>query len=45
MVQILVHLYVNGKMLSVETISGIGDGRMKENDEGGEVKYDIFDTL
>jgi hypothetical protein len=37
-------MYVNGKMRSVETIPGIGQG-IKENDGGGEFKYDIFDIL
>jgi hypothetical protein len=36
-------MYVNGKMISVETVLGIGEGWMKENDRGGE--YDIFDIL
>jgi hypothetical protein len=29
----------------VETIPGMGEGRIKENDGGGEFKYDIFDIL
>jgi hypothetical protein len=37
-------MYVNGKIISVETIAGMG-GQIKENDEGVEFKYDIFDTL
>jgi hypothetical protein len=36
---------VNGKMISIETIPGIGVGRIKENDRGGEFKYDIFPIL
>jgi hypothetical protein len=28
-----------------ETIPGMGAEGMKENDEGGEFKYDIFGTL
>jgi hypothetical protein len=36
-------MYVNGKMRPVETISGMGEDRIKENDEGGGFKYDIFD--
>jgi hypothetical protein len=38
-------MYVNGKMISVETIPGMGGGEMKENGGGGEFKYDIFDLL
>jgi hypothetical protein len=26
-------------------IPGMGEGRIKENNGGGEFKYDIFDTL
>jgi hypothetical protein len=37
-----VHMYVNGKMIPVETAPGMGVG--KENDGGGKFKYDIFDT-
>jgi hypothetical protein len=36
-------MYVNGKIISVETISGMGGGEIKENSGGGEFKYDIFD--
>jgi hypothetical protein len=32
-------------MISIETISGIGDREIKENHGGGESKYDIFNTL
>jgi hypothetical protein len=35
-------MYVNGKMRPVETISGVGGGRIKENDRGGEFNYDIL---
>jgi hypothetical protein len=35
-------LYVNGKMRSVETIPGMKGGGIKENDGGGEFKYDIL---
>jgi hypothetical protein len=35
-------MYVNGKMIPVETISGIEGGEIKENGGGGESKYDIF---
>jgi hypothetical protein len=33
------------KMISVETIPGMGEKGMKENGGGGEFKYDIFDIL
>jgi hypothetical protein len=36
---------VNGEMRPVETIPGMGVGRIKENDGGGEFKYDIFVIL
>jgi hypothetical protein len=36
---------VNAKMIPVETVLGIGGGRMKESTGGDELKYDIFDTL
>jgi hypothetical protein len=32
-------------MILVETIPGIGGGRMKKNVKRGEFMYDIFDTL
>jgi hypothetical protein len=32
-------------MKPVETILGMGEGRIKENGGGGEFKYDIVDTL
>jgi hypothetical protein len=36
-------MYVNGKMILVETIPGTeGEGK-KENGGGSEFKYDIFD--
>jgi hypothetical protein len=35
-------MYVNGKMIPVETIPGMGEG---ESSGGGEFKYDIFDAL
>jgi hypothetical protein len=38
-------LYVNGKMIPIETIPGMGERRIKENGGWGEFKYDIFDTL
>jgi hypothetical protein len=37
-------MYVNGKMIPVETIPGM-DGGIKENGGGDEFKYDIFDIL
>jgi hypothetical protein len=40
-----VHLYANGKIRPVETITGIRGGRIKENDGGGWFKYDIFGIL
>jgi hypothetical protein len=38
-------MYVNGKMRPVETIPGMGEGKIKENDGGGEFSYDIFDIV
>jgi hypothetical protein len=38
-------MYVNAKMIPVQTIPGIGGGGIKESCGGGEFKYDIFDTL
>jgi hypothetical protein len=35
-------MYKNGKMRLVETIPGMGEGRIKENDGGGEFNYNIF---
>jgi hypothetical protein len=35
-------MYVNGKMRPVETIPGMEEGRIKENDGGDEFKYDIL---
>jgi hypothetical protein len=40
-----VHMYVNGKLRSVETMPGVGGGRIKENNWGDDFKYDIFDQL
>jgi hypothetical protein len=31
--------------MPIETILEMGGGRIKENDGGGEFKYDIFDIL
>jgi hypothetical protein len=36
-------MYVNGQMISVEMIPGMGEGEMKENGRGGEFKYNILD--
>jgi hypothetical protein len=36
-------MYVNGKMISIETIPEMGEGKIKEN--GGELMYDVFDIL
>jgi hypothetical protein len=45
-VQKCVHMYVNAKIILVQTIQRIGrGGGTKENSGGGEFKYDIFDTL
>jgi hypothetical protein len=38
-------MYINAKMIPVETIPGIREGGMKENNGGGEFKYDLFDTM
>jgi hypothetical protein len=38
-------MYVNAKMIPVETVPGTGGGEMKENGGGGEFNYNIFDTL
>jgi hypothetical protein len=38
-------MYVNGKMRPVETIPRMGKRGIKENDGGGEFRYDIFDIL
>jgi hypothetical protein len=45
MVQILCTNVLNGKMVLVETLPGIGVRGMKENGGGGEFKYNIFDVL
>jgi hypothetical protein len=37
-------MYVNAKMIPVETVPGTGGGGMKESSAGGEFKYDIFDN-
>jgi hypothetical protein len=38
-------MYVNAKLIPVQTVPGIRGGRMKESGGGGEFKYNIFDTL
>jgi hypothetical protein len=38
-------MHVNGKMILVETIPGIGGRWIKENGGGVEYKYDTFDIL
>jgi hypothetical protein len=38
-------MYVNGKMIPIETIPGMGRGRDKREWWRGEFKYDIFDVL
>jgi hypothetical protein len=35
-------MHVNGKMGPVETIPGMGGGRIKENGGQGEFNYDIL---
>jgi hypothetical protein len=35
-------MYINGKMRAVETIPRMGEGEIKENDAGGEFKYNIL---
>jgi hypothetical protein len=35
----------NGKMRPVETVPGMGERGIKENDGGGEFNYDVFDIL
>jgi hypothetical protein len=38
-------MYVNGKMIPVETIPGMGEGKIKENVGGHEFTYNIFAIL
>jgi hypothetical protein len=35
-------MYENGKMRPVECITEMGEGRIKEIDEGAEFNYDMF---
>jgi hypothetical protein len=37
-----VHMYENGKMRSAETIPGMREGGIKENDGRGKFNYDIL---
>jgi hypothetical protein len=36
-------MYVNTKMMPVETVPGFG--AVKDSSGGGEFRYDIFDTM
>jgi hypothetical protein len=38
-------MYINTKMIPVETVPGLRGRKMKESRGGGEFKYDIFDIL
>jgi hypothetical protein len=38
-------MYINAKVISVETVPVIEGGRMKKSSGGNEFKYDILDTL
>jgi hypothetical protein len=38
-------MFVNAKMIPVETILGMRGGELKKNGGGGGFKYDIFDTF
>jgi hypothetical protein len=38
-------MYVNAKMIPVETFPRIRGGKIGEKSRGWEFKYDIFDTL
>jgi hypothetical protein len=38
-------MFVNGKIKPAETIPGMGRGRMKVNDGGGEFNCKIFDVF
>jgi hypothetical protein len=38
-------MYVSRKMILVETVLEIEGQEIKENDRGGEFKYDIFDIF
>jgi hypothetical protein len=43
MIQVLCHMYVNGKSIPVETITGMGEEEVQGNDGGNEFKYDMLD--
>jgi hypothetical protein len=38
-------MYINGQMIPVETVPGMGGGRIKENDGRGDLNYDILYEL
>jgi hypothetical protein len=38
-------MYVNAKIIPVESILGMGEGGIKKSGRGGEFKYNTFDTL
>jgi hypothetical protein len=38
-------MYENGKMRPVETIPGMGEGSIKENDGSSKLNYDILKEL
>jgi hypothetical protein len=38
-------MYVNAKMIPVETVPRFRGGGMKESSGVGKIKYNIFDTL
>jgi hypothetical protein len=38
-------MYVKAKMIPVETIPEMGEGRTKESSGRGEFKYDVCNTL
>jgi hypothetical protein len=38
-------MYVNTKMILVETVPGVGEREMKESSGRGTFKYEIFNTL
>jgi hypothetical protein len=43
-VQKCIYIYINAKMIPVETVLGISGEGIKESGGQGEFKYDIFDT-
>jgi hypothetical protein len=38
-------MYIDGKMIPIEAIPGMDGGGIKDNDEGGEFNYGLFDIL